>query len=648
MALPPGFLDELRDCTSLSAVVGRKVTWDLKKSNQAKGDWWAPCPFHQEKTASFHVDDRKGFYYCFGCQAKGNVFTFLTESENMGFMEAVETLARGAGMEMPAQDPRAAEEAKKTRTLAEVMEHAVAYYQLVLSGARGREARAYIESRGLSAATVEHFEIGYASDSRTEILHALKKQGVSESEIVACGLAIKPDDGKAAYDRFRGRIMFPIRDARGRCISFGGRAMDPNARAKYLNGPETELFYKGRSLYNHGPAREAAGKTGRLIVAEGYMDVIALAQAGFNEAVAPLGTAVTQNQLKLIWRIADEPVIALDGDTAGLRAARKVMDLALPALVPGKALRFVMLPQGQDPDDLIRASGPDAFEHLLGESRAMVDLLWEREIEGKNFDSPERRTALDASLRAALGKITDRGLRRHYADAVRERRQALFGLKERRGGFQPRGRGGYSPTPGPTPSARASLLAQAQPDDPEARARVRETAVVWGCLNHPSIAREMETTLERLPFTCSDVARVCDALLGALKDDAAKTSDLVAGMSARLGHDPESLLTAIAQVRLNPYLGPNARHLDARRALCEVMMRQAAVTGVAAEIRDGMDDIMADPRPGLDYRLTDAVTRRDKALRGTTGADQSPAEQEEGLSDQLSRLIDAEIWVKKH
>lgn len=426
MSLPPGFLEELRTRVSLAAIVGRKVTWERGKTNAGKGDYWAPCPFHQEKTASFHVKDREGFYYCFGCQAKGDAITFLREAEGMGFMEAVEVLAGQAGMTMPARDPAAAARAEARKGLTEVLEACVAHYRLMLRGGQAEGARDYLRGRGLGGGAAQRFELGYAPDARRGLAEAMATRGIPEDDLVRAGMLIRPDDGGKPYDRFRGRIMFPIRDAQGRCISFGGRALSPEARAKYLNGPETELFDKGRSLYHHGPAREAAGKAGRLIVAEGYMDVIALARAGFAESVAPLGTAVTEAQLDLLWRMADEPIVALDGDAAGLRAARRLADLALPKIGPGRSLRFALLPEGRDPDDLLREGGPEAMEAVLREALPLVEMLWRSAIEGKALDSPERRAGLDADLREMLRRIPDTGLRRHYGEAFAERRAALF------------------------------------------------------------------------------------------------------------------------------------------------------------------------------------------------------------------------------
>ncbi|WP_231559000.1 DNA primase [Paracoccus sp. PAMC 22219] len=440
MSLPPGFLDEIRNRVPISRVIGKKVVWDLRKSNQARGDWWAPCPFHQEKSASFHCDDQKGYYYCFGCQAKGDAIGFLRDHDGMEFIEAVKLLAAEAGLTMPEPDPRAREKTDKRTKLLEVTEAACRWFRLQLQTGAAADARDYLDRRGLDTAALDRFEIGFAPDNRTALTAALRDKGFAEDQIVEAGMSARPEGGGAAYDRFRGRIVFPIRDGQGRCIGFGGRAMDPNARAKYLNSPETPLFDKGRNLYNLGPARSAVAKGQRLVVAEGYMDVIALARAGFEGAVAPLGTAITEEQLRLMWRVSPEPVIALDGDPAGQRAAQRLIDLALPLTGPGQALRFVILPAGQDPDDLIKASGPGAMGALLDQARPMLDLLWARETQGQVFDSPERKAALDRRLAEAVARIPDERTRALYSEDIRRKQWDLFGgapARPPRGGARP-------------------------------------------------------------------------------------------------------------------------------------------------------------------------------------------------------------------
>ena len=504
MSLPPGFIDELRTRTSLSQVVGRKVVWDVRKSNQGKGDMWAPCPFHQEKSASFHVDDRKGFYYCFGCHAKGDALTFLRETENLGFMEAVEMLAREAGMTMPARDPQAARQADRRGQLSEVLEEATRWFRLQLKTGAASGAREYLLRRRLPPEAQDRWEIGWAPDARAACLKALTEKGFAEDLIVAAGVCAKADDG-TVYDRFRGRIMFPIRDARGRAISFGGRSLDPNARAKYLNGPETDLFDKGRTLYNLARAREAAGKGAALIVAEGYMDVIALAEAGFGGAVAPLGTAVTEDQLRLMWRVHPEPVMALDGDRAGTAAAMRVIDLALPVMEAGQGLRIAVLPAGLDPDDLLKAQGAAAMQAVIDGARPMVDLLWQRETEGRNFDSPERKATLDKTLRAALARIRDPSIRGHYGEEIKRLRWDLFGQ-----GRKPAARKAWSPgqrwQPPPAPAsagAKASVLALGGGEETLLAQVLLATLVV-----HPGLILTFETALEGLHFADPELDRL--------------------------------------------------------------------------------------------------------------------------------------------
>ncbi|PCJ73391.1 MAG: DNA primase [Rhodobacteraceae bacterium] len=658
MRLPDGFLDDLHERTSIAQVVGRKVMWDNKKSNPGKGDMWAPCPFHQEKTASFHVDDRKGFYYCFGCHAKGSAIGFVQETENVSFMEAVEILAREVGMPMPKSSPQEQQRADTRKTLADVMEQAVKFYRLQLHSAKAAEARAYLEKRGLPESTLERFEIGFASDARTALFEALTAKNIPAEQIIEAGLCIKPDDGGKPYDRFRGRIMFPIRDARGRCIAFGGRAMDPNARAKYLNSNETPLFDKGRSLYNHGPAREASGKANALIVAEGYMDVIALAQAGFNHSVAPLGTAITENQLAMIWRICPEPVIALDGDNAGIQAARRLIDLALPLLEAGKSLRFCILPEGLDPDDLIRAQGAEAMQKLLDNAQPMVDLLWQRETEGKIFDSPERRTALDASLRKTIQLIKDPNLRGHYGAAINERRQTLFAPARKDTkpwqGNSPRQSGkpwGNRAPSGPTPSAKSSMLAQSNAG-PETDARVRECAILLGCINHPHLAEKFETRLERAHFLAPDLQQIRDALLSSLAEtphqpEAEQREYLIGRIQATLGFEPLAKLLSIGQVRANPYLRSGADIELATQAIDEELAKHAAILGIVEEIKDAEEEITGVADEGLTWRLQQARETQNKISHESLGGDSAGVNDESGLSKSLQKLIDQKIWEKK-
>jgi DNA primase len=610
MSLPPGFLDELRTRVSLSAVVGRKVTWDMRKSNMAKGDWWAPCPFHQEKSASFHVDDRKGYFYCFGCHAKGDALSFVKETENLSFMEAVETLAREAGMTMPARDPKAAEKADRRTQLAQVMDEAVKFYRLQLKTGAGAQARAYLaDKRRLSEAAWDRWDIGWSPDNAQGVIAALAAKGISEELMIASGVVGKSDSGRL-YDRFHSRIIFPIRDARGRAISLGGRSLDPNARAKYLNGPETELFDKGRNLFNHAPAREAAGKGKPLIVAEGYMDVIALSEAGFTAAVAPLGTAVTEDQLRLIWRISDEPIIALDGDAAGIRAGLRVVDLALPLLEAGKGLRFALLPGGQDPDDLIKAAGAAAMQKVLDEAQPMVRLLWSRETEGKSFDSPERKAALDKVLRGHLKRIADPSIRAHYGEEIKALRWELFGTRRPRPAAPQRGqpvpRGRFAPTAPSLAATRASFLATAPaPED-----SLREAVILATLLHFPAILPQFESALERLDLTSDDHTRLRNLLL--THAAAPDCADLIRADS------PAALdrLMANPHVRIAPALQPRADQDLAAACVEEALARLQADRAHRAELAEAQEDVGGLADEGLTWRISRAVEARVTAARG--------------------------------
>jgi DNA primase len=427
MRFDNAFLDEIRDRVPISSVIGQRVTWDRKKTNASRGDYWACCPFHAESTPSFHCEDKKGRYHCFGCQVTGDHFRFLTEQEGVSFPEAVERIAGLAGVPMPVRDERAEEREKQRTSLIDVMELATGFFQDQLQSAAGARARAYLRDRGLTPATQQSFRLGYAPESRNALKEFLASKGVEKAQIEACGLVRHGDDIPVSYDYFRDRIMFPIPDSRGRIIAFGGRALSADALAKYMNSPETELFHKGNVLYNYVRARKAIARGGAIIAVEGYMDVIALAQAGFENVVAPLGTALTENQLELLWRMSSEPVLCFDGDAAGLKAAWRAADLALPAIQPGRTARFALLPEGKDPDDLVKAQGAEAFRQVLADARPLADLIWMRETSGRVFDTPERKAELEKSLRELTSRIKDENVRFHYSQEMRERVQTFFG-----------------------------------------------------------------------------------------------------------------------------------------------------------------------------------------------------------------------------
>ena len=409
MTLSPQWLDELRARTLLSSVISPSV-----KLIRAGREWKACCPFHNEKTPSFTVNDDKGFYHCFGCGAHGDAIRFLTDQRGLPFMDAVRELAAKAGMEVPAPDPKAKERAERASSLTDVMAACQKWFAEQLQGINGAAARDYLAKRGISAGQVARFGIGVAPDSRSALKRALAPLG--EDKLIETGMLIQPEeDGKETYDRFRGRLMIPIRDQRGRVIAFGGRILG-EGEPKYLNSPDTPLFDKGRTLYNIDRAGPASRQAKRLIVVEGYMDVIGLDRAGIAEVVAPNGTAVTEAQLERMWRLDPAPILCFDGDGAGKKAAIRAAMRALPHLRPDRTLRFVELPAGQDPDDLVSSGGREALEVLLAEPEPLDQRLWRHERGTAPLATPEARAGLRQRLIEHSQAIGDADLRRLYRD----------------------------------------------------------------------------------------------------------------------------------------------------------------------------------------------------------------------------------------
>jgi len=415
------FLEELRARLPVSEVVGKRV-----KLKRAGREWKGLSPFQQEKTPSFTVNDQKQFYHDFSTGRHGNIFDFVMETEGVTFPEAVERLASMAGLPLPAATPDAARHEQRRKTLYDVMELAAKFFSDTLASRNGAKARGYLGDRAISPQTQLQFRLGYAPPDRFALKEYLGSQGIPVEDMVETGLLIAGDDIPVPYDRFRDRVMFPITDARGRVIAFGGRALEKDVPAKYLNSPETPLFHKGDNLYNLATARQAAHNGAQLIVVEGYVDVIAMVTSGFAGAVAPLGTALTENQLALLWKMADEPILCFDGDRAGQKAAWRAADLALPHLKPDKSLRFALLPEGQDPDDLARSGGRGAIEEVISAARGLADVLWSREVEGGSFATPERRAGLEARIGELANSVRDEVVRRYYKQDLLERLARTF------------------------------------------------------------------------------------------------------------------------------------------------------------------------------------------------------------------------------
>jgi DNA primase len=438
MRFSPQFLDELRARLPVSEVAGRRVK--LKKSGS---EWRGLSPFNKERTPSFFVNDQKSMWFDFSAGKNGNIFDFVMLTEGLSFPEAVERLAEQAGLPLPKYSAEDAAREERRRTLNDIVELAAQFFEASLASRAGAKARGYLGDRGIDPPTQLRFRLGYAPNERFALKEHLGKQGVSTEAMVEAGLLVAGEDIPLPYDRFRERVIFPITDLRNRVIAFGGRALEKDSPAKYLNSPETPLFHKGGTLYNIAAARAAAHKGAQVIAVEGYIDVIAMVQAGYEAAVAPLGTALTADQLVLLWKTADEPMLCFDGDDAGRRAAYRAVDLALPLLKPGKSLKFASLPEGQDPDDLLRAGGHEAVNEVVGGARPLAHVLWMREMEAGSLDTPERRAAFEARLGQAVASIGDETVRRYYRSEFGDRLRDMFEGRERSGSMRARsGRGG--------------------------------------------------------------------------------------------------------------------------------------------------------------------------------------------------------------
>ncbi len=564
MAFPADFLDRLRAQCGLTDIVARHVP--LRRGGREPVGL---CPFHDEKTPSFTVSEDKGFFHCFGCGAHGDAIGFVMRIEGLSFPEAVERLAREAGLEPPRSSSAEREAARREADLHAVMEACCRYFERELAGPRGGAARAYLAERGIDAGTAARFRLGFAPNARTALRGAVMSPAVTETTLVEAGMLIRPDEG-APYDRFRGRVIFPIGDRRGRVVAFGGRTLGAGG-PKYLNSPDTPLFNKGRVLYGMAAARRAARETGRILVAEGYTDVIALAGAGIAEAVAPLGTALTESHLATLWRMADEPILCFDGDEAGRRAAWRAAERALPLLRPGKSLQFVRLPTGEDPDSLIAEGGRAAFERLLTGTESLIGIVWEMCTAGMRFDTPERVAGLEQSLNRLTDRIDDRNIRFMYRGALRNRVRETHGVPARR-----------------RPAALSPGTA------PE---RLREhgpRAVVATLLGHPGLADEFSKPLAGLTLPDRRLDKLFKEILilaaGNPELDASALRHQLTGVDAR---EADTLLRGGTYAQW-PFARPDSPR-DAARARLGQILRRISGSALNADIAAAERALADDP-----------------------------------------------------
>jgi DNA primase len=581
MRFPPSFLDEIKARLPVSEVVRHRV-----KLLRAGREWKGLSPFNSEKTPSFFVNDQKMAWFDHSAGKNGNIFDFLMETEGLSFPEAVKQLAHEAGLALPRISPEAEAEEKTRASLHEVLALAASYFSTRLASGQGAVARAYLAGRGLDADVQERFQLGYALPEKYALRDALAAKGIPLSAMIETGLLIHGEDIAVPYDRFRDRIMFPIHDSAGRVIAFGGRALAKDAQAKYLNSPETALFHKGAILYNHHRARKAAHDGAQLAVVEGYIDVISMASVGFEATVAPLGTALTAGQCELLWKTSEEPVLCFDGDRAGRKAAYRAIDMALPLIGPGRSFRFALLPEGEDPDDLVRADGRETVSQLLERAMPLSELIWKRETENKSFDGPERRAGLELRLEAITAEIRDKALRRRYQDDLRDR---FFGF--RRNGYGARKdspkstrRGGSKATPETVtsfmspPAVSISLATSSLLQPRKSGLSPREGLILLLLLNHPGLISTHLEDLAEITFSSAEAGALSDALIAfssAAPEAAVVPGDGAASLRAAAegqGFAPIlQKLDAMAAHASHWYLKPEAAEADAEEVLKQAL-----------------------------------------------------------------------------
>ena len=573
MKFSDSFLDEIRARLPVSQVVSRRVP--LRRAGR---EWKGLSPFNKEKTPSFTVNDQKGFYHCFSSGKHGDVFTFLMETEGLSFPEAVERLAGEAGLELPKPDPQFERTAKERFGLFDALEAAARLFEEALVGHEGREALLYAERRGLSPGTLKEFRIGFAPNAKEALKGALLKKGFTEAQFLDAGLVIKPDDGRTTYDRFRNRLTIPILDAKSRIIAFGARALDPASEPKYLNSPETRLFDKGSTVFNFARARKAAFDSGEVVVVEGYMDVIALHQAGFANAVATLGTAFTERQMELLWQLAAEPTVCFDGDRAGEAAAARGIDRMLPNLREGHSFRFAFLPEGSDPDDLVRAKGARAFAECLSTARPLIDVLWLRELKAHPIDTPERRAAFEERIERLLADIGNTRVRDHYRREVKNR---LFALWREKGTRR-----------GKLPADAASRLAGRSGPAPVSSSYGFATVITLALVNHPWLLDRFADEVANIEIRDKKLAALLQTVTRTIFEDTDVTRERLAELIGAGTHG--RLYAEISQesaFKRVAFLKPESPPAEVEEQFADLIYRFRALPSLTRELQEGADHL---------------------------------------------------------
>lgn len=626
MPLPPSFLEELRQRVPVSDVVGKAV-----KLSRAGREYRGLCPFHREKSPSFYVNDDKQFYHCFGCGAHGDVITFLMRQSNLTFPDAIETLASQAGLQVPQADPREKETYDQHKVWAQLLERACLFFEQQLQQPVGRAGLDYFRNRGLNDEAIARFRLGFAPADAQALINALKQAGFNEADMLTLGLIRKSENGPGHYSFFRNRVIFPVGDRRGGIVAFGARLMSGEG-PKYINSPDHPLFHKGKLLYGLSRARGAVQQQQPLIVVEGYMDVIALVEAGYSGAVAPLGTALTEEQMLTLWKLLPRledrrperdysPIVCFDGDTAGQNAATRALERALPLLTPMQTLRFAFMPAGEDPDSLIRSAGAMAVQQVFDQAKPLVDVIWEQSMLNRRLQTPEDKAAHRAILRLQVSKIQDQELKRSYSDDIKNRLDNIFRNNNAiQRDFKPKtslqsgfGKARFAPPP--------PVINRRVPVAPHIRL---ERAILASLINHPDLLLEFGEELAAYPFqqpAHRAIAQHCGALAATMTDEVLDLEQFFRHLSQSLRTDSQAdiLLAGLSELMAETtymhagFARPAQQSEEARQALQEIWSRRHAQQ-TDPDITAAKDRFNADPSAENQQRLQ-AVIRAKQALQ---------------------------------
>ncbi len=632
MSFPPSFLEELRNRVPVSDIVGKTV-----KLSRAGREYRGLCPFHREKSPSFYVNDDKQFYHCFGCGAHGDVITFLTRQANLTFPEAVEALATQAGLPVPQSDPRERETYDQNKVWGQLLERATQFFEQQLQTAAGRVGLDYFHSRGLTDDAIARFRLGFAPADAQALIAALKQAGFAEKDMLALGLIRKSENHDGYYSFFRNRVIFPVGDRRGSIVAFGARLMSGDG-PKYINSPDHPLFHKGKLLYGLSRARGAVQQNQPLIVVEGYMDVIALVEAGYSGAVAPLGTALTEEQMLTLWKLLPRledrapdrdysPIVCFDGDNAGQNAAARALERALPLLAPGQTLRFVTMPPGEDPDSLIRTSGALAVQQVFDQAKPLVEVIWEQALRNRRLQTPEDKATLRSLLRMQIAKIQDEAVKRSYGEDIKERLDTLFSNKNSlEGKFHAKSQSYPRNGKGKIPFAPQPVIQRRQPASPAARL---ERVILASLINHPDLIGEFGEELASYPFMApghDTIARHIDHVYAQMHDEVLDGEQFFRHLSQSLQSDSQAeiLLESLSELCGEPtylhagFARPAQRPDGARLALQEIWSRRHA-RQTDPDIAAAKERFNADPSAENQQRLH-AVIRAKQTLQQESNA----------------------------